>query len=500
MNGGQLFFYVSGSSTKQNTYNSSSGSVANTNPLILDSAGRLQAEVWLTTGVTYKAVLTTSGDTDPPASPIWSEDNIAGINDASLTLDQWVTGPAPTYTSSTTFTLVGDQRTTFEVGRALKFTVTAGTVYAKIKTSAYGALTTVTVDAAVLDSGLSAVYSSLISATNNALPALPQAGISSNTVLADADFPSTKNVTATATLTLPVAARVSKGRPIRIKSSTTGSVLVAPNGTDTIDGVNASIRIPSYECVEIESDGTSAWLLTRKSQWAVGDWKWGGYSTADIGWVKGGQDVSRTTYAGVFAIYSTTFGIGDNTTTFGLPDHRGRGLIGAGTGTDTDSGSNADVDTSADTLTVPTNNTKWITGKAVTFTLASGTITGLANGTYYVVRASATTVKLASTLANAQNGTVVDMTAKSSPVWSITNTLTTITLAEKGGEETHAMSITELLAHTHPENMMTGGSGFGGSNQFNATPTQVGVTSSTGGNVAANIRTPFLAGELYIKT
>src|SRR5207247_201489 len=101
---------------------------------------------------------------------------------------------------------------------------------------------------------------------------------------------------------------------------------------------------------------------------------------------------------------------------------------------------NADVDTAADTLTVASNNTTWITGMAVVFTLASGTITGLTSGnTYYIVRSSATLVKLASSLANSQNGTVVDMTAKSSPVWTITVTLTARILAERGGEETHAM-------------------------------------------------------------
>lgn len=37
-----------------------------------------------------------------------------------------------------------------------------------------------------------------------------------------------------------------------------------------------------------------------------------------------GQAVSRVTYADLFAVLSTTFGIGDGTTTFNLPDFRGR--------------------------------------------------------------------------------------------------------------------------------------------------------------------------------
>jgi microcystin-dependent protein len=41
-----------------------------------------------------------------------------------------------------------------------------------------------------------------------------------------------------------------------------------------------------------------------------------------------GQAVSRTTYASLFAIVSTTYGVGDGTTTFNLPDLRGRTVAG----------------------------------------------------------------------------------------------------------------------------------------------------------------------------
>jgi microcystin-dependent protein len=41
-----------------------------------------------------------------------------------------------------------------------------------------------------------------------------------------------------------------------------------------------------------------------------------------------GQAVSRTTYSDLFAVVSTTFGIGDGTTTFNVPDLRGRIAMG----------------------------------------------------------------------------------------------------------------------------------------------------------------------------
>ena len=41
-----------------------------------------------------------------------------------------------------------------------------------------------------------------------------------------------------------------------------------------------------------------------------------------------GQPVSRTTYANLFSLLSTSYGIGDGSTTFNLPDLRGRVLAG----------------------------------------------------------------------------------------------------------------------------------------------------------------------------
>lgn len=59
-----------------------------------------------------------------------------------------------------------------------------------------------------------------------------------------------------------------------------------------------------------------------------------GGSSAPTGWLLcDGSAVSRSTYAGLFAVLSTTYGAGDASTTFNLPDLRGRVPLGAGTGT-----------------------------------------------------------------------------------------------------------------------------------------------------------------------
>src|SRR4051812_25604199 len=51
--------------------------------------------------------------------------------------------------------------------------------------------------------------------------------------------------------------------------------------------------------------------------------------TEPTGWVFCyGQAVSRTTFSSLFAALSTTYGVGDGTTTFNLPDMRGRVGVG----------------------------------------------------------------------------------------------------------------------------------------------------------------------------
>lgn len=54
-----------------------------------------------------------------------------------------------------------------------------------------------------------------------------------------------------------------------------------------------------------------------------------GGATAPLGWLLCyGQAISRSTYAALFAVLGTSFGAGDSSTTFNLPDLRGRALIG----------------------------------------------------------------------------------------------------------------------------------------------------------------------------
>lgn len=76
LSGGKIYTYSAGTSTPATTYTTSAGSIAHSNPIILDSAGRVPTgEIWLTDGINYKFVLKDAND-----ALIATYDNISGIN------------------------------------------------------------------------------------------------------------------------------------------------------------------------------------------------------------------------------------------------------------------------------------------------------------------------------------------------------------------------------------------------------------------------------------
>lgn len=74
--GGKLYTYVAGSTTPAATYTDSTGTVPNSNPIVLDSAGRPPQEIWLLYGTAYKFVVKTSADVT-----VATYDNITGVGD-----------------------------------------------------------------------------------------------------------------------------------------------------------------------------------------------------------------------------------------------------------------------------------------------------------------------------------------------------------------------------------------------------------------------------------
>ncbi len=163
-----------------------------------------------------------------------------------------------------------------------------------------------------------------------------------------------------------------------------------------------------------------------------------------------GTAVSRATYAPLFAIVSTTYGIGDGSTTFNVPDLRGRVPMGAGTGT----GLNASG-TGAPTGTAQTARTRGAWGGEETHLLSSA-----------------------------------EIPAHSHPVSDPGHTHSAIATAGGGGGAGVA-------------NWTTGGASYGNASTFGtsgSTATGLTVSNNTGGGGRHAVVQPFVVVNYIIKT
>jgi hypothetical protein len=79
LSGGKLYTYSAGTTTPAVTFTTVAGNIQHSNPIVLNSAGRVPSgEVWLTNGLAYKFVLKDSADV-----LIATYDNILGIFSAT---------------------------------------------------------------------------------------------------------------------------------------------------------------------------------------------------------------------------------------------------------------------------------------------------------------------------------------------------------------------------------------------------------------------------------
>jgi hypothetical protein len=77
LTGGKVYTYLAGTTTPAVTYTTNSGVTPNSNPIILNAAGRVpdSGEIWLTDSISYKFVLKDQNDV-----LIATYDNLVGIN------------------------------------------------------------------------------------------------------------------------------------------------------------------------------------------------------------------------------------------------------------------------------------------------------------------------------------------------------------------------------------------------------------------------------------
>lgn len=275
----------------------------------------------------------------------------------------------------------------------------------------------------------------------------------------------------------------SGGLPTNDTLDTTNDKVAYRDATDGADKVTSIANFLSY--VSAVPSGTMAMFAgaAAPSGWLLAD----------------GSAISRATFANLFAAIGTTWGAGDGSTTFNLPDMRGRGPIGVGTGT-IEAAINS-VNTSTDELTLSAANDHFYTGQEVVYatdgTVASPLVSG---NTYFIIRISSTVVELATSRALADAGTSVNLTSAGTGNQKLTLTLTARALGDKGGEEEHQITTAELASHNHD---LDEGS-LAGSGISELATDHNGVNSvaiaPTGGDAPHNNMPPYLALNFIIKT
>ena len=156
------------------------------------------------------------------------------------------------------------------------------------------------------------------------------------------------NASGTGTLTV-AAPNTNTDRTLTLPDVTT--TLVGTDATQTLTNKTLTAPIISGNLgAGGATYGTSGQVLTSGGAGANTSWTtitgvpagaivYFAMNTPPSGWVKAdGTAVSRTTYATLFAAIGTTFGVGDGSTTFNLPDIRGEFMRGWDDGRGVDSG------------------------------------------------------------------------------------------------------------------------------------------------------------------
>jgi microcystin-dependent protein len=259
--GYKIFTYLAGTSQKEPVVANIDGTANHTNPILLDANGTAPLSIFLQSDRSYKFVFTTPNDTDPPATPIRTLDDVRiGIGDDVEPAVEWIVGTAPTFVNFDTFTVDNDQTALYHVGRRVKLESPLGIKYGTISASDFGSVTTVEVimDLGVLDIGLNKVSYGFISALGSSWPS------GFNTGLA---------------------------------TSFNGPLFVPP--TSRFNLIPAGLFFPFGGSV-----------LPAGYLWCDGAAK------------------SRTQFPNLFGAIGTTFGPGDGSTTFNVPDLRGRMPLG----------------------------------------------------------------------------------------------------------------------------------------------------------------------------
>lgn len=355
LNGGYLYTYQAGSFTVlQTTYADPNGTIPNANPIQLSSVGRLNTEIWIDITQSYNFVLVAADG----VSILQKNDNIntlsiigptvttinAGAGIAvnttvgnvtiSSTINEWVLGPTSQFLSTTSFTNIGDSITSFPVGRRIKAACTAGIEYGTVYTVSYNSsanLTTVTLlmdPSNILDSGLSALSYALVNSSPSSSPVQfgynPVTLSAASSMAIGAQPTSTILVVGSTTITAFDVAPAGSLRYLVFSNPTTitynSTSLILPGATNMTTTANQTVLFVSL--------GSGNWQYLMSGVGNIGSSlltgtiiAWAG-TTPPTGYLACPTvptNISRVTYATLFATIGTQWGAGDGTTTFGMP-------------------------------------------------------------------------------------------------------------------------------------------------------------------------------------
>lgn len=220
-------------------------------------------------------------------------------------------------------------------------------------------------------------------------------------------------------------------------------------------------------------------------------------SSAPVGWLLcNGEAIDRTLYSDLFSVIGEDWGEGDGSTTFNLPDLRGkflRGMVGMANQTFLP----AAVDIVNDIINIPSHGFNRTSFRVRVS--SSGTLpTGLSASTnYFVIVIDANNIKLATSSANARAGTAINITGIGSGTHTITQwedpdaaSRFAMNVGANSGDNLGAHQNWEVQSHTHTidfnESSTSGGDD--GSDPFNIDtgPDNDGArlitSNATGGN------------------
>lgn len=317
--GGKVYTYAAGTTTPQPTYTDNTAATANTNPVILNARG--EANIWLGSA-TYKFKLTDAND-----SEIWTVDYISAptsslspVLSGNVTIDSDSAGAALTIT----------QTGTGAVLRVRDPVNTSATLFGIDSSGQVGIGTASPSTALDLAGG-----TIQISSTTGTARSQISADATDSIYTAEGSRNFTIKTNSTARLTINSTAATSTVPVVLPGVPTTALQAATKSYVDTVTPPGAIIAYAN--------------------------------STAPTGWLLcDGSAVSRTTYATLFAAISTTWGVGDNATTFNVPDFRAQFLRGYDD-------------------RVPGSGAIDVTTVSGVLTSGSPTVSGVANTTYLYV-------------------------------------------------------------------------------------------------------------------